>query len=91
MTRPSRWLLRNPSPDSAARVFCLPYSGCGASMYHRWPRFLGDVEVCPVQLPGRENRLREPSAETYQELAERLIPALRPQLDRPFALFGHCG
>ncbi|WP_026268749.1 thioesterase II family protein [Micromonospora sp. CNB394] len=89
--RAPRWLLRDPSPDSAARLFCLPYSGCGASMFHRWPRFIGDLEICPVQPPGRENRIREPAPATYQDLAGALIPTLRPHLDRPFGFFGHCG
>lgn len=90
-TRPPRWLLRDPSPDAAGRLFCLPYSGCGASMYRRWPRFIGGLEVCPVQLPGRENRMREAPSRTYEELAADLIPALEPHLDRPFGFFGHCG
>ena len=86
-----KWFLREPSPEAAARLFCLPYSGCGASMYRKWPRFLGDVEVCPVQLPGRENRLGEEPYATYEELADDLAEVLRPYLNRPFALFGHCG
>lgn len=89
--RRTRWLLREPSPDAALRVFPIPYSGCGASMYRRWPRFVGDIEVCPLQLPGRENRSREPSATSYPELADALAEALVPYLDRPYGLFGHCG
>jgi surfactin synthase thioesterase subunit len=49
------------------------------------------VEIVPVQLPGRENRMREPALSTYEELAEALVPALAPYLDRPFGFFGHCG
>jgi surfactin synthase thioesterase subunit len=86
-----QWFLREPSPESAARIFCLPYSGCGASMYRQWPRFLGEVEICPVQLPGRENRLREDPYRTYEELADDLAEVLRPYANRPFAFFGHCG
>lgn len=86
-----KWFLREPSPESAVRVFCLPYSGCGASMYRQWPRFLGEVEMVPVQPPGRENRLREDPYATYEELADDLVEVLRPYLNRPFAFFGHCG
>jgi surfactin synthase thioesterase subunit len=89
--RAPRWLLREPSETSAVRLFCIPYSGCGASMYRRWPRFLGDVEVCAVQLPGRENRLREEPYGSYESMADDLAEALLPYLDRPFAFFGHCG
>lgn len=83
-------LLRIPAAESAGRIFCFPYSGVGASMFNRWPRWVGPVEVCPVQLPGRENRIREPVPGTYQELADGLAEQLRPHLDRPFVLFGHC-
>jgi len=93
VTRPQRspWFLREPDPGHPRRVFCLPYSGCGASLYRNWPRYVGDVEFCPVQLPGRENRLREPGHDSYQELAADLIAGIDRHLDRPFGLFGHCG
>ncbi len=87
----STWFLRPVSPESGARLFCLPYSGCGASMYRKWPRFIGDIEICPLQPPGRENRFREPPYATYEALADDLADVLVPYLDRPFALFGHCG
>jgi surfactin synthase thioesterase subunit len=83
-------LLRIPARESAGRVFCFPYSGVGASMFNRWPRWIGRFEVCPVQLPGRENRIRDAHPKTHQELAESITDQLLPLLDRPFALFGHC-
>ncbi|MBV1850535.1 thioesterase II family protein [Catellatospora tritici] len=87
----TKWLLRDPSPDAQVRLFCIPYSGCGASMYRQWPQFVGDIEICPVQLPGRENRLRETAHATYQAMGDDLADALLPYLDRPYGLFGHCG
>jgi surfactin synthase thioesterase subunit len=60
-------------------------------MYHSWPAHTGSVEICPVQLPGRENRIREPHFGTYEELAKNLAEGLEPYLDRPFGFFGHCG
>jgi surfactin synthase thioesterase subunit len=86
----TRWLLRIPSDESEGRVFCFPYSGVGGSMFNRWPRWIDGYEVCPVQLPARENRIREPHFGTYQQLAEHLTPELLPMLDRPFVFFGHC-
>lgn len=93
LTRPStKWFLREPNPRAAARLFLIPYSGCGASMYRQWPEFLEDgVEVCAVQLPGRESRLREDPHATYEAMADDLAEALLPYLDRPYGLFGHCG
>jgi surfactin synthase thioesterase subunit len=89
--RKGRWLLRPPDPDAAARIFCFPYSGVGASMYAAWPGQIGPAEVCLLQPPGRENRLREPHYGDYDALAEELVEYLAPYLDRPFAFFGHCG
>ncbi|MER7047182.1 thioesterase II family protein [Streptomyces jumonjinensis] len=87
----NKWFLREPSPVAPARLFCLPYSGCGASMYRHWPSSAEGVEICPVQLPGRENRMREPAYSTYESMADDLSEALLPYLDRPYGLFGHCG
>lgn len=84
------WLLRPPSDDSQLLLFCFPYSGCGASMFGRWPRMIGHVEVCPVQLPARENRISEPHFGTLEALADAACEGLSPFLDRPYALFGHC-
>jgi surfactin synthase thioesterase subunit len=89
--QPNPWFLREPSVLSKGRLFCIPYSGCGANMYQHWPEFIGDIEVCPIQLPGRENRFHEPSYTTYEALADDLADALTPYMDRPFAFFGHCG
>ncbi|TNH22698.1 thioesterase [Micromonospora orduensis] len=86
----SRWLLRRPVPESRGRIFCFPYSGIGASMFNKWPRSIDGVEVCPIQFPARENRIREPHYETYERLVEELVEALPPYLDRPFIFFGHC-
>lgn len=88
---PDPWFLRDPAPGSRARLFCIPYSGCGASLYRGWPRFVGEVEICPVQPPGRESRFAEPHFGTFAEFANQMAAALRPYLDVPFGFFGHCG
>jgi surfactin synthase thioesterase subunit len=87
----NKWLRRAPSDAVAGRVFLIPYSGCGASMYRQWPRQHGGVEFLPVELPGHETRFAEPSPATYQELAQAMAAGLEPYLDVPFGFFGHCG
>jgi medium-chain acyl-[acyl-carrier-protein] hydrolase len=86
-----RWLPTvRPWSRAGLRLFCLPYAGGGASVYREWAGALGDsVEVCPVQLPGREARFGEPAFTRIGPLVEALADALGPHLDRPFALFGH--
>jgi medium-chain acyl-[acyl-carrier-protein] hydrolase len=47
------------------------------------------VEICPVQLPGRGSRLKEPAFNSLPALVQALGPALLPYFDKPFAFFGH--
>src|SRR5262245_51196446 len=76
--------------EAAVRLFCFPYAGGAASAFRGWARSLpGSVDVCPVQLPGRESRFREPAFTRLGPLVEMLAESLRPCLDRPFAFFGH--
>jgi medium-chain acyl-[acyl-carrier-protein] hydrolase len=48
-----------------------------------------EIAICPVQLPGRENRLQEKPFSDLPSLLEALLPALLPYLDMPYAFFGH--
>lgn len=89
-TKAGRWLTREPDPDAAARLFCLPVSGIGATLFRPWPPRIDDIEVCPVQLPGRENRAKEPACASMEEFTKQAADALEPYLDRPFAFYGHC-
>ncbi|MFQ5794196.1 MAG: thioesterase II family protein [Candidatus Bipolaricaulia bacterium] len=76
--------------QASLRLFCFPYAGGGASIFHTWSDDLpSDIEVCPVQLPGRENRLMEPPVTRLSSLVQTLAQALHPYLNIPFAFFGH--
>ncbi|HRW10315.1 MAG TPA: alpha/beta fold hydrolase [Caldilineaceae bacterium] len=87
----NRWLQVLPHNSAARlRLFCFPYAGGAASIYRQWQHYLPTTtEVCAVQLPGREQRIREQAFATMELLVEALLPNLLPHLDRPFALFGH--
>ncbi|KUM93583.1 thioesterase [Streptomyces cellostaticus] len=89
-TATSPWFVRPQSTGHPARIFCFPFSGSGASAFSAWPAAIDDAEVCPVQFPGRENRLAHPHYGTYENLAAALVEPLVPLLDRPYAFFGHC-
>lgn len=59
-------------------------------IFRRWvDRMASSVEVCPVQLPGRGNRIREAPFTQMTPLVESLAEGLSPFLERPFAFFGH--
>ncbi|MDB9511355.1 alpha/beta fold hydrolase [Kamptonema animale CS-326] len=85
------WINKSEFSTSAKiRLFCFPYAGGGASTYRSWESQLPpEIEVCPIQLPGRENRISEAPFTQFTELVEVLADVLKPMLDRPFAFYGH--
>jgi medium-chain acyl-[acyl-carrier-protein] hydrolase len=87
----SAWIqVSRPRPAARLQLICLPPAGGGASRYRNWPAHLPEeVEVLPVQLPGRENRFNEPPIESMEQLVSQLAGELAGYLTRPFVLFGH--
>jgi len=85
------WLVRQkPRQQPAIRLFCFPHAGVGASAYRAWAAALpDDIELCAVQPPGRESRLREPPYTAVDALVTGACNALLPELNVPYALFGH--
>ncbi|AHH99513.1 thioesterase II family protein [Kutzneria albida] len=72
------------------RLICFPYAGAGAAGFADWPQWLpADVELIAVQLPGREDRIREKPLTTMSALVRTVALALRPYLQGQFAFFGH--
>ncbi|TDC38955.1 alpha/beta fold hydrolase [Micromonospora sp. 15K316] len=68
------------------QLFCLPYAGAGASAFRHWSAGLGPgVEVLPVQLPGRENRITEDPRFQVADVAR----AVAERATGPYALYGH--
>ena len=81
---------RKPNPQARLRLFCFPYAGTGAAIYRNWSDGLPqDIEVCPIQLPGRGTRMMETPFTELSALVEALATGLAPLLDKPFAFFGH--
>lgn len=92
MIKPSTpWIAyAKPNPQAYLRLFCLPYAGGAASIYREWSLLLPQtIEVWPIQLPGRESRIRESSINRVTPLVEAITSALIPYLDKPFAIWGH--
>ncbi|MGH2506509.1 MAG: thioesterase II family protein [Ktedonobacteraceae bacterium] len=85
------WIIcPRPQPQAQLRLFCFPYAGGGASLYRTWHQTLPPtIEICPVQFPGRENRLTEQAFTQVEPLIQDLYNAISPYLDKPFAFFGH--
>ncbi len=85
----SSWL-KNPGTSARYRLFCFPYAGGGALAYHTWQAsFSSEIEICPVQLPGRENRITEQPFDELSLLVQAIADVVLPYLEIPFAFFGH--
>jgi len=85
------WIPSNgPAPTGLPRLFCFPYAGGSASLFRPWVKQLSPVaQVCPVQLPGRGDRINEAAFTDLRPLVGALVTALAPYLQGPFAFFGH--
>lgn len=81
---------RRVNPDAALRLFCLPYAGGSSTIFYRWSEYVSPaIEVCSVQLPGREGRLTMPPYTSMRPLVQAVRNTLLPFMDRPYLLFGH--
>ncbi|WP_237384473.1 polyketide synthase [Sulfidibacter corallicola] len=90
---PDSWIAYHKAPrDAPFRLFCIPYGVRGASLYREWQAKLPDyIEVCPIQFPGKETRIRERPYGHIVDLVDGMEEALMPMFDKPFAFYGHSG
>jgi medium-chain acyl-[acyl-carrier-protein] hydrolase len=87
----SAWLRGLGSRELTARrrLFVFPHAGAGASAYQLAAHLPDTVEVCAVQLPGRENRFAEPALTSLDDAVAALAPLIVGRTDLPYAFFGH--
>ena len=87
-----RWLpyCRVDAGRPKTRFFCFAHAGGSAMVFKRWQDMLPwTLQVCAVQLPGREGRLRESFITRMPELIDELSRVLLPFIDSPVVLLGH--
>ncbi|NUP52996.1 MAG: thioesterase [Catenulispora sp.] len=84
------YLTARPNPTARLRLFCFHHAGGSGSVFADWQDALApEVSVQPVQLPGRERRVREPRITDMARLTRELDRELGPHLERPYAFYGH--
>ena len=73
------------------KLFCFPYAGGSAVVYHGWKRYLDPrIELIPIELAGRGKRMSEPPYRTIEEATEDVYRLISRQLTgSPYAFFGH--
>jgi medium-chain acyl-[acyl-carrier-protein] hydrolase len=86
------WFLRpRPNDSASAWLLCFGVAGSNASSFHNWPQGLpGSIDVCAIQLPGRQRRFQEQPATRLLPLAGTIAEFLATRLNKPFAIFGAC-
>jgi surfactin synthase thioesterase subunit len=100
MTQPrpekaASWIRHRPvdgesGTEAVTRLVCFHHGGGGASSFNGWHRMLPlSIEMVRVQLPGREDRLKEPLVNSVDDLLDELVPQLAALFDRPVAFYGH--
>jgi surfactin synthase thioesterase subunit len=83
---------RQETSTAPIRLLCLPFAGGGAGFFRAWRRLgSASVDFIGIQLPGRENLIRQPQATTVAAAVDAVLPACAEQLSQPgpLALFGH--
>ncbi len=88
----SPWIkIFQPCSQLQLRLFCFHPSAAGASLFRLWHKYLlPTVEVCAIQLPGRETRIKESLINRWEDLLPPLAQALQPFVEEyPFVFFGH--
>jgi medium-chain acyl-[acyl-carrier-protein] hydrolase len=85
------WVVRSGVGSPArVRLFCFPYAGGGPTAFRTWAGALpSGVEVCAVQLPGRERRMAELPYTEFDEALRATAYALEAYTDLPYIVFGH--
>jgi medium-chain acyl-[acyl-carrier-protein] hydrolase len=73
------------------KLFCFPYAGGSAVMYHKWKPFLDSkIELIPIELAGRGKRINEVLYRDVPDAIEDIYRLVSREIDfSPYALFGH--
>lgn len=75
--------------DNDIVLYCLPFAGGGASAFRNWQARLPDnIKVCAVQLPGREERIKEEPYLNMESLADDLSSIILKNKN-DYIMFGH--
>src|SRR5262245_12321516 len=88
---PPRWWVPGTQRNAPKmRLFCFPYAGGAAGVFASWSALLPEwIDVWALQMPGRENRLREPPLRSTTAIVEGVMSVPDCFDDLPYALFGY--
>lgn len=77
-------------------LFCLPYAGGSATVYFKWRSLLHqDIDLVPIELPGRGKRIGEPLKRQLSDMIEDIYNSIcvhvsnHPEAKENYAIFGY--
>jgi surfactin synthase thioesterase subunit len=71
------------------RLFLVPFAGGSSYSYRGWQNHVGpEIDVLPVEFPGRGRRPGEPLLTTMDALVADVLEQIQPD-GEPYAIFGH--
>ncbi|MGP4016051.1 thioesterase II family protein [Saccharopolyspora sp. 5N708] len=74
----------------STRLYCVPHAGGTARWFHNWPpAFPPDIQISPLELPGRGRRANIPPATTLRRAAHDIHTTVLADAQADYALFGH--
>jgi len=76
-----------PNSDNGPRLFIFPYAGGGPAAFSKWS--VEGIGIWTAHYPGRGSRYNEHLIKELRILVERILQAIQPVLDKPFAFYGH--
>jgi surfactin synthase thioesterase subunit len=71
-------------------VFCLPFAG--GSKYSFWSyqrNARANLNLIPLELPGRGSRMEEPLMSDIHKIVEDIFEQIKGLLHQPYAIYGH--
>ncbi|MEM1323015.1 MAG: alpha/beta fold hydrolase [Bacteroidota bacterium] len=71
-------------------LFCLPFAGGSKYAYRAFEEKAPlNVNMIPLDIPGRGLRMAEPSLDDLREIARDVLQQIRSRLSEPYAIYGH--
>lgn len=88
----NKWFAHQTAhPEAKLNLICFVFAGGSPSFFAPWKAiFPSTVNLLPVLYPGRESRSGEALPDTMEELVEVFANESREELERPYAVWGHC-
>jgi surfactin synthase thioesterase subunit len=72
------------------KLFLLPFAGGSRYAYWNYGKHAPQsLEVCPIELPGRGTRVKEPLLTDINMVVADIYQQIATQLEEPYALYGH--